>query len=549
MATASDIQPAKVGFHDEIPMPAKKITPNGERIMEPAPPTLPRRWTRWLLCLTCFLSGALTLIIEIAGTRLLAPLFGSSLFTWTAIIGVVLVAMSLGDYLGGVLVDRAPRLSLLGYLLLAASIWTLLVPAMHAGLRAATAGIGLIAGPLVVSLVLFAIPACLLAAVSPFIVRLLSRTTDDREIGLSAGLVGMLTTLGSFVGTLATGFCLIPTCGVRLIFLLAGLLAGGLGIVVLVWCRAARGPMPALAIAAATASAAVLAFTSASAPAGVVHQEQTLYHDLRVEETTTEHGERIRSLRLDTTLEGGQYVETGGMYITCNLYWRLAEIYCPRLDSGLFLGGGGFAMPEDFSRRHPTARCDVCEIDPAVIEVGRRFFRLNEFPKVSTTASDARRFLTNCRTRYDFIFGDAYQGVRHIPPHLITQEFFALVKSRLTDDGVFLMNIISPARGEQAKLLHSILQTLHREFPYTQVYAVNASQPAEPQNVIVMAAAREPRPQDRPAAAEDIARFLLSTRLADVVEESRAAAVLTDDHNPADWIITEQLFFHPPEDR
>lgn len=504
------------------------------------------RQTRWLLCLACFISGAMTLVIELAGTRLLAPLFGNSLHTWTALIGVVLVSMSLGDYLGGILVDRAPRLSLLGYLLLAASAWTLLVPLLHGWLRGTGISAGLVSGPLLISLLLFAVPACLLAGVGPFVVRLLSRTREDHEIGLSAGLAGMLTTLGSFAGTLLTGFCLIPLCGVRTIFLLAGLLTGGLGVAVLGWCRTHRGLAPFAAIAVVTASAAAHILGTTPLPAGVVHEEQTFYHDLRVEESTTEHGERVRSLRLDTTIEGGQYVATGGISMTCNLYWRLAEVYCPRLDRGLFLGGGGFAMPEDFSRRHPDARSDVCEIDPAVIEVGRRYFRLDEFPAVTATAADARRFLADCDVRYDFIFGDAYQGVRHIPPHLTTREFFALVRSRLTDHGVFLMNIISPPRGGQSKLFHSILRTLRIEFSHTQVFGVNAAALDEPQNVIVMAATRAPRIQERPAVAEDVTRFLLSTRLPDDIAAPPGAKILTDDHNPAEWMIAEQLLVHPP---
>lgn len=504
--------------------------------------------TRWLLCTICFLAGALTLVIEIAGNRLLSPLFGNSLHTWTALIGVLLVAISIGDYVGGLLVDRAPRLPLLGYLLLAASAWTLLVPALQGWLNGSAANAGLISGPLIASLLLFAAPGCLLAAVGPFVVRLLSRTREDHEIGLSAGLVGMLTTLGSFGGTLLTGFYLIPQYGVRTIFLLTGLVAAVLGMVVLLWCRAGRSRGAAASLAAVAVSTAVNIVGVPHPPAGVLHEEQTFYHDLRVEESSTESGEPIRSLRLDTTLEGGQYVETGGMFMTSQLYWRLAEVYCPRLDRGLFLGGGGFAMPEDFTRRHPDARCEVCEIDPAVIRAGRRYFHLDDFPTVVPVVGDARRFLMKCDAEYDFIFGDAYQGVRNVPPHLITREFFALVKSRLSNDGVFLMNIISPVGGEHAGCFRAILQTLRTQFPFTQTFGVNPAQPDEPQNVILMATLQEPRRQARPAAAEEVTQFLLSTRLPDELVSPHDGVILTDDHNPAEWLIARQLMVHPPRD-
>ncbi len=534
-----------------LPTKHMKKQHSGRPVSEDAKPfqTSPtahnHRLTRWLLCLICFLSGASTLIIEIAGNRLLSPLFGNSIYTWTALIGVVLVAISVGDYLGGVLADRDPRLSLLGYLLLSASAWTLLVPWLQSWLPRGDASNGLMSGPLLASLFLFAVPACLLAAVGPFIVRHLSGTRGDHEIGLSAGLVGMLTTLGSFVGTVLTGFCLIPLLGVRMIFVLTGLATGVIGVVALAWRRTGRGVDVLVPIATLTALASAHLLHTPTLPAGVVHQEQTFYHDLRVEESITEHGESVRSLRLDTTLEGAQYIETGGISMTCNLYWRLAEVYCPRLESGLFLGGGGFAMPEDFSRRHPNARSDVCEIDPAVIDIGRRYFRLDEFPRVTPTARDARCFLAACRRRYDFIFGDAFHGLRNIPSHLISREFFALVKSRLSDDGIFLMNIISPIQGPQSTLLHSIRKTLRAEFAYTATYGVNATNPAEPQNVIVMASVGQPHNQDRPAATDDVARFLLSTRVSDDLDEPDGTTIFTDDYNPSERMIAKQLYAYP----
>lgn len=499
-----------------------------------------------ILCVTCFLSGGLTLVIEIAGNRLLAPLFGNSLHTWTALIGVVLLAMSLGDCLGGLLVDRVTSIVVPGYTLLAAAFWTELVPLIQRWLPGSPRHAGPLLGPLLASLALFAVPACLLAAVGPCIVRLLSRTRDDHAIGLSAGLVGMLSTLGSFTGTLVTGFYLIPQWGVRVTFVAAGLLAATIGTAVVAWNRPRSRAMLAAAGGAVLIAAAVNMLGAAPPPPGVLHEEQTFYHDLRVEESQTELGERIRTLRLDTTLEGRQYVETGGIALPCNLYWRLAEVFCPRLDRGLFLGGGGFAMPEDFVRRHPDATVDVCEIDPVVIRLGRRFFRLDEFPRIAVFACDARRFLVDHDERYDLIFGDVYHGVRNIPSHLVTSEFFALVKSRLSDDGLYLMNIISPLQGEHAQLFHAILMTLRTHFAHTEAYAMNPASTTEPQNILLLAATRQPARQHA-MPAEEVTRFLVSTRLPDGLCDGGRAAVLTDDCNAAELLVTEQLLFHPPD--
>lgn len=497
---------------------------------------------RWLLCLVCFLSGAATLVIEIAGNRLLAPLFGNGMHTWTALIGVVLVAISVGDYVGGWLVDRAPRLVCLGYLLLAAAGWTLLVPLLHDVLQTPASAAGVIGGPLLVSLVLFAVPACLLAAACPFVVRLLSRSRADLAIGLSAGLVGMLATLGSFVGTILTGFYLLPACGVRTIFLVTGLLVAALGGVVLLACRSRpTAAMPALAVA--TLGVAPL-FHAAPRPEGVLHEQQTFYHDIRVEETTTPLGERVRLLKLDRTDEGGQYVETGGICLGYQHAWRIAEVFCPRLERAAFLGGGGFAMPQQLAKRYPEARVDVVELDPAVIDIGRRFFRLDEFPTIVPVANDARRFLRAAEGRYDLIVGDVYDGERSIPPHLVTTEFFALVKSRLAADGVYLMNIVSPIHGPHAELFRAVLATLRTQFAATDVYAVDPNHTDRPRNVILLASPRNL--SVRPGApADDVIRLLLATRVDPSSYEPLAATALTDDHNPSEYLVARQRSLSP----
>lgn len=494
--------------------------------------------TRWLLCAICFASGALTLVIEIAGNRLLAPLFGNSVYTWTALIGVVLVAISVGDYLGGLLVDRAPRMGLLGYLLLAAAAWTLLIPWIHTQLDDTAATAGLVSGPLLAAVVLFSLPACLLAAVSPFVIRLLSRTTGDHAIGLSAGLVGMLSTLGSFVGTFLTGFYLIPHVGVRSVFLATGLITAVLGACVLAWCREWRR-LPVTVAAGVVVAAAGMSWRQPPLDVGVLHEEESFYHELRVKEITSDLGERVRLLELDTTLEGAQYVETGGMYLPCNLYWRLAEAMMPRLDRCLFLGGGGFAMPEDCSRRRPQATVDVVEIDPAVIDVGRRFFRLDEFPRVRPIVGDARQFLRRSTDTYDLIFCDAFQGKRNIPAHLVTREFFGVVKERLAEDGLFMANLISPITGPDADVFRSILATVKTQFTTTEVYAVNPQAIDRPGNVIVVAANREiagPEVSDDPLVGH-----LLTTRVAPDVYEPLNGLVLTDDRNPIEHFVAKQL--------
>ena len=176
------------------------------------------RNTRIFLGLSCFLAGAAMMVIEICAYRLLAPFFGNSVYTWTALIGVILIAFSAGGYLGGHLADRKMALDLLGWLLAGSAVLTFFIPALHTVFAVGLSAHGLIAGPVMISLLLFAIPGILLGAVSPAAVRFYSLTLKDTHVGAAAGTISMLGSLGSFVGTFLSGFFLLSTFGVRSIF-------------------------------------------------------------------------------------------------------------------------------------------------------------------------------------------------------------------------------------------------------------------------------------------------------------------------------------------
>jgi spermidine synthase len=193
----------------------------------------------------------------------------------------------------------------------------------------------------------------------------------------------------------------------------------------------------------------------------------------------------------------------------------------------------------------PQAKVEVVEIDPRVIEAGRRFFKLDEHPRVKAHAQDARRFLVEAGDqRWDLIFGDAYAGVRSIPAHLVTREFFAQVAGHLTPQGVFVMNAITAVQGPQSKLLASLLATLRQVFAQVEVFGVQGGGTLA-QNVIVMASQQSwGEALERYQAPGSWQERVISTRL-------RASAlpadgvVFTDDFNPVDHIIAEGLAAQP----
>lgn len=505
-------------------------SPQGSAAPDSAPPVA-------LLRVLSFFSGGAVMMVEFSGNRLLAPSFGNSLYTWTALIGVILLALSCGDFLGGWLVDRVPRLGLLPILFSLGGVLTTAIPLL-ARMLPDTSTMDLVWGPAIVSLGLFFLPGLVLASITPVSIRLLSKALADASIGKSAGTVGMAAALGSLAGTITTSYVLLPVFGVRqILFMLGGLLLI-LGLFLgFLWRRQLfrTGNLVSLLVVGA-----ILQATGAIPPRvdpKILFARDTYYHRISVSTMPVHGGETARLLKLDSTYEGAQVIETGELLFDYQHYWRLAEVFCPNLEHALFLGAGAFGMPEKISGRYPQATVDVVEIDPAVVEVGRRFFRLDEFPKVNTHAVDARRFLQATPVHYDFIFGDAYNGVQYIPAHLVTREFFAGVAGRLTDQGVFVMNLISSLKGE---LFWRVLNSLRVSFPHTQVYASNGD-PDVQQNLIIVAspADLDQRSQQFRTDDEALGR-LLATRV-DLPEQPLSRKLFTDDCNPVEYVVAQQL--------
>ena len=481
------------------------------------------------------------MVIEISAYRLLAPLFGNSAFTWTALIGVILIAFSAGGYLGGWLAEKKSDFALLGWLLAGASVLTLFVPAINAGVAPGFEKSGLISGPLMVSLILFALPGIMLGAVSPASVRLYSLLGHDAHVGFAAGTISMLGSLGSFVGTLLTGFYLLPTFGVKSIFIGAGLVLLLLAVIAFFTAKNTVTMQLPIWLAGAVAAAVGMS-ASERALANLVYQHDSFYHRVQV----LEQGQGPwlqRFLHLDSTLEGGMKMSDGSTVLDYQEFWQLPAMKPGfNVKRALFIGAGAFAMPEQLSKQNPEAIIDVIEIDPHVIEVGRRFFKLDEFPNVHAHAGDARRFLKQHEgEKYDFIFGDAYNGIRQIPVHLASKEFFELVRERLAPGGMFLMNVISAAEGPRAELLAGMMTTVQSAFSAVDLFAVMGGGP-HIQNVLVLAGdeswskAFSDTTYVHGSAQHKIARSYLPPN-----RWPLNGVVFTDDHNPVDAIIARGL--------
>lgn len=439
-----------------------------------------------LLIVTAAVCGAAVMAIEVLGARIVGPFFGSSLFVWTALISVTLVSLAAGYAAGGVAADREGGGKALAFLVLGAGFLALLVPLGRSSVLTACAGLGLRAGALAAAALLFGPPLFLLGAVSPVVVRLAAPAPG--HLGRTVGVLSAVSTAGSFAGTLATGYVLIPWIGVTRVLAMTGAILVGLAAVLLL---AARKP----AIAAGVAGVAALALLSAlgepplravTLPNGTraaeLFREESFYGVVKVIEYSW--GERrTREMTIDGLIQGGLDLAGGAsVYEYPYLLSWLPLAIRPEGRSCLVVGVGTGAVPRAYEQR--GIRTDVVDIDPAVLDAARRFFSFRVSGDV--VLEDGRTFLIRSQRTWDYLILDVFSGDL-TPSHFLSAEALSLVKSRLAPGGVLGLNLIA-STGDDPFLAASVLRTLSTVF--RTVTAVSLADPTDPKalgNLVVVA--------------------------------------------------------------
>jgi len=429
------------------------------------------------------------MVLEVAGARVMAPVFGLSAVPWTAVIGVVLTALALGNWIGGRLADagRVP----LAFVLLGTAASALAPLAGETVPRLALAGLGFIPGAVATAVVFFALPVFGLGMVTPFLVRAETRSVD--EVGRRAGEIGAAATAGSIAGTFGTGFVLLPLLPLPL--LLGATAAGLVGLAALAGRLLGAGPRRRdLGVVAAVALA--VGFAGSSRPAGVLAAEQTVYTSLVVREGRWTDGRAVREMRQSGASSSVEYVDDGTPahpYATASLHWLdgwAAERGEP--ERVLVVGGGALTLPLAIARRFPRARVDVVELDPRATALAREHFAVGRDPagaRVAVTHGAGRHHLEATDARWDVIYIDAFDHLVTVPWTLVTREAFAVMRTRLDEGGVVLANVLAPLGGPGAAFMERLLATAEAEFE--GVAALRVRPEADPrvvQNVLLAAA-------------------------------------------------------------
>src|SRR6266436_8301081 len=489
-----------------------------------------------------FVTGAIVMSFEMLGSRYLNPYFGSGIYTWAALISTVLIALTAGYFLGGTLADRTASLAVLALTVIVGSLYLLALPSFaQAILEFVLTGVDDIrAGSLIAALALMFFPVTFLGMYSPFAIRLLLRSAQ--RSGRVSGAVYGISTAGAIVGTLGTTFFLIPTIGSRAIRLTLGALGLAAGLALLALARLHRpagSVLVVVALAVSTAPAgradnlideAVRASMLERADGRLAHIE-TAYNDVFI---TKRRHQLVMSFQLkgwDYTESVSNLLDPDDLPLRYAQVMTIATVYPEAPRKILMLGLGGGSISTYLGRFMPEAAITTVEIDPGVITAAKTYFGLRETERMRYHAGDGRVFLSRNDELYDLILLDAYRG-GYVPFHLLTREFYTLVKQRLTPGGAAAFNV-----HDGSKLYASTVKTLGEVFAALDLY------PSGVGEVIAVASASplDSRTLERRAATLQERhgfRFPLPQILRRRLEQPRLQAangdVITDDFAPAD---------------
>ena len=469
-----------------------------------------------VLILLVLISGAVVMALEFSASRLLIPIYGGSIYTWGSLIGVILSGLSLGYHVGGRLADKidfsfAKFCSIIFsaglYIVFIPFISTIIIGVSNSTVSEISTAImsslysnnitsnsssnaSSINGQyacLLATFLLLLLPTFLLGLVSPYAVKLATKKIS--VVGNISGNLYSAATIGSIIGTFLTVFVLIPTFDIRNILFGLGLSS------IISSALIGLGRAPKI-LAGSVGMFLFLSITFLAVnpvpyySGNLIYQKETPYSHLDVVDS-----DHKRALFLDGYIHSIMNKDNPTQLLIYTKYFPLGFVFNPTAKRVLFVGGGGFSGPKYFLKTHPNVTVDVVEIDPAVIDVAKKYFDVNTSSnnqsRLKIYNEDARNFLSSTNQKYDIIVLDAYSK-NYVPFHLMTLEYYQLLYNRLTTpNGVIISNQLGSLDQEQdtSKLYRAVYKTMSQVFSPAAVYAfpLDVENRDNVQNIILVA--------------------------------------------------------------
>jgi predicted membrane-bound spermidine synthase len=509
-----------------------------------------------MLIVLVFTEGACSLAVEISASRLLAPYFGTSLLIWANIIGMILLYLTIGYYVGGRFADRHPRASVLYTMTIVAAFLIALIPIIARPIMAlsesafTTYSVGVFYGSLAGTLLLFAIPVILLSAVSPFVIHLQVEQTGSA--GSLAGKLYAISTAGSIAGTFIPALVLIPTIGTYhtfFTFAVILLLVSIFGLLfasnqVLSGFRRPQLSVRLLSILLLIPMIwSILAIQGPIKPADggngggtLITEQESAYNYIQVVQVGNQtqlilnEGVGIHSIYdPNNILTGGAWD-----YFMVAPFFNNVPFIPQQVHNFCVIGLGAGTIPREVTAAYGPIPIDGVELDSEIVKLGQQYFAMNE-PNLHVIVQDGRYYLSTTRKKYDEIAIDAYQQP-YVPFQLTTREFFQEVRSHLTPKGVVAIN--AGRTNTDYRLVEALAQTMHSVFP--SVYIIDS---ALDENSLIIGTNAHTTIQNFYLNTLNMPNPLLhdvalsSIRTGNIREELGSKVYFTDDKAPVEQLI------------
>jgi spermidine synthase len=503
---------------------------------------------------TVFLSNFCVMVLELVAGRVIARHLGSSLYTWTTVIGVVLGGITIGYYFGGVIADKFNARKALSALFAIGSAACLITVILN-NIIGEWLFLWKLTWPVRVFShvsLLFLLPSILLGAISPVVAKM----ALDKGLpqGRTVGDIYAWGAAGSIAGTFAAGFYLIAAIGpVAIIWLVGACLA-----IMAVLYRKRFWPyylwlaafVFMLIIAAAHAqwcqkTGGTLLLREAIDPS-VIYQAESQYCYIAIK-TSNIPNKRIfvQDKLFHSAIIMGDINDL--QYAYTRIYAGITRFIGKNKDKlrVMVIGGGGYVFPRYIEKNWPGSHIEVAEIDQGVTEAAMEAFGLDRNTSIKSIAMDARNYIddlleksrragSDSPPKYDFIYEDAINDYS-VPYQLVTREFNQKIADILADDGAYMVNLIDTY--DNGQFLGAIVSTLQQTFPYVYVSANRMTHHAV-RETFVVTATKQPFDVNSVKREENIDIWHFNDSQMQYVKKKASSVILTDDFAPVENLLS-----------
>lgn len=484
---------------------------------------------RSLFALT-FLSGAMVMVFEIIGARILAPYIGTSFFVWTALIGFVLASLSLGYYLGGKWIDKKPEITLTAFAFFGAALSLFLVlwikdDFLNWVLQHVR---GIKASSIIATFILFVPASFFFGMISPMISKLL--LVELPKAGKTIGNVFAFGSIGSLFGTFLAGFYLLPNFSLTSI--LASLFFISIAIASFIFIMEKKWIW--LTISVFFMALTIVFLSQNKSSNEYTYEFESQYNSIKVYPTIDyQSHDSILMMQLGRQRAGGMSLSGHPLPFNYLYYFRLAEYFNPSFNKSLMLGGAAYGFPKYYLKYYLNNQIDVVEIDKEVTRVAEEYFELKPNPRLHIFHEDARTYLNKCKERYDVIYSDTFRNAISLPYQLTTMEAIQKQYDLLNDGGLVLVNVIQAVEGKSSLFLQAEIKSFQQVFPQVFLFADGGENKRTQIQSTIIVAVKSKEKFDFQSA--DLG---LDSLLAKKVNEPipLTQAVLYDDFAPVDYL-------------